>query len=132
MMPDLHVMVEMLKDHPLYLFILVAIAFMLIICSYLDVHVNLVTMGLADSMQRDLRHGTVWMTDEDGVMVRKDFRVDRPEYLENPHRLQIKNMFHQLRKLGYEPDHLEILVGDKVRVYRVDHHRPICSAPRWA
>jgi hypothetical protein len=129
---NIHEATQWLAQYPAVILSFVMAVFILSFCAYINATWNQVVVGLSDTMSRELRHGTVWMADATGAIIRKDLRVDRPELLQDPNRFQIQTIFNQLRQLGYEPDHLEILVGDKVRVYRADQLRPICTVPRYA
>lgn len=96
---------------------------------YLDNINRNVAIGVSEHLGAYERHGNAWV-EVDGVLVQRRFIVDKPHLLEDPNRFQIKDIFSQLQAMGFELKSLEVLVGDKVRVYRPGQTRPVLVAPR--
>lgn len=100
-----------------------------IFCIWLDNINRNVAVGVSESMDTSQRHGNAWV-EVDGAIVQRRFMVDKPHLLEDPNRFQIKDIFSQLNAMGLNLKSLEILVGDKVRVYHPDQTRPVLVAAR--
>jgi hypothetical protein len=62
-----------------------------------------------------------------GGLTQRFFTVDNPDLLKNPTMYCINSMFGQINKLGFIPVHVELLVHDRVAVYRVGEIHPIFS-----
>ena len=84
-----------------------------------------INIGLNTQMSKTNRHGIAWVRTMEGGIVQQSFLADKPEHLVNPNRFTIEKIFKQLRKLGMDPVHLEILVGDVCRVYKAGYFKPI-------
>ena len=130
LIPEITGLVSVISDYPIAVIGTVCVVVGFFILNHINATHSNVSVGLLDSAARDMRHGTIWMQDVAGDIVRKDVWFDKPHLLDEPNRYQIHNIFEQIRGLGYEPDHLEMLIGDKIRVYRPDVPRPICTTVR--
>ena len=96
-----------------------------IIFVILDVTKKVVLIGLSPDMALSKRHGIAWVKSIDGGIVQQSFLADRPEYLVKPSWLTVRSMFEQLTKMGLYPENLELLVGNKVIVYKFGNMFPI-------
>lgn len=108
--------------------IAISVTIVFLICLYMEARLSVVQIGISDSIDKSQHHGVAWVQNDDGRVVGRQFIVDQPHLIENPNRYQIRDIFKQIKMLGFELDHLEILVGGKVRVYRPNQPRPICTA----
>lgn len=105
--------------------VIMAAGFLLIAtCHYLDNMNRQVAVGVSEMLDAGKRHGNAWV-ELNGVVVQRRFMVDKPHLLEDPNRFQIKDIFNQLHAMGFKLTSLEILVGDKVRVYHPGQTRPV-------
>lgn len=72
------------------------------------------------------RHGTVVVNQSKGA-VKLPYTVDYPSRLKRPSQDTIIGMFNQFFRLGLNVQDLEIAVGRKRRVYRLENDKPVLT-----
>ena len=82
-----------------------------------------VSLALNDQMCPHAAHGAVWVRkierteqDHEGYTAR-NFRADKPDLLAEPSRSTIRDIYEQMRNLGYELMHIEVRVNGEPKLY---------------
>ena len=86
-----------------------------------------ILVGINPLMARDKRHGVVHVGAEQGGVTQQSFMIDKPERLLNPSNHDIKEIFSQITKMGMQPAHLEIMLNNQRRVYKLGVRQPILN-----
>jgi len=96
-----------------------------LLCECFNIYTKEVNIGLSPAISTNLRHGVIHAQSASGDVIRLPYIVDHPDKLNNPSMYAIKSMFYQIRRLGYLPRHLEVMVGDTIKVYELGKMNPI-------
>lgn len=77
-----------------------------------------ISIGLSSSICKNKRHGIIHLKCSNGGITQLNFVVDKPELLESSNYFVRQELFNQVSKMGYEPINIEILVANKVKLYK--------------
>jgi hypothetical protein len=119
--------IQTLAHNDTFKCVVIGVLLIFAVCMFLDSVTKNVLIGISPDMDNTQRHGYAWVV-EGNAVVRKSFKADKPYLLTEHNKFQIQNIFNQLHDMGFDTEYLEILVGDKVRVYRPDLTRPVYAA----
>lgn len=84
-----------------------------------------INIGFVPDINPELQHGVAWMKIPGAGMEARPFTVDRPDHLNNPTAGIVHQMFHQIAKMGFFPDKIELIANDEYLVYEFGKSHPI-------
>lgn len=83
-----------------------------------------VRVGISEHLCKNLRHGVFWVRTEEGGLVQRPFLVSDERILRTPSTRVLRSLTNQARRMGFQPDHIEITVDGKTMVYSTQTPRP--------